>query len=451
MKYSSLLLAIITALTSFAAEGVSGDNIYGITDEAAWWRGFDDPLLDSLITIGTEANYDLAAAATRVQIAKAQLGQARAAYYPTLSLSAGYTRTRVSGNTAAASSPASTESYYSATVDMSWEIDVFGKITRQVRQRKASVQVSAAEYAAAVNSVQAQIASTYFGLLCSKLQLELANTHAESQHNIMQTTESRFEAGLASKLDVTQARTLYYSTIAQIPMLEASIEASVNALGVLLAVDPSELPQGVLRTRPLPNYTRLVSGTVPADLMRRRPDIVEAEKNIDAAAAALGIARSEYLPSLTLNGSVGVQAHRPGDLFKSSSMTYTVAPTLTWTIFDGLGRRYASAEASESLRAAVDSYNLTLLTAVQEVRNAATRYSNSLRYLASLTEVVENAAESTRLSFDLYREGLTPFVNVDNAEMDFLTYENSILTAKTDALNALVDLFKAIGGSYTPQ
>lgn len=416
--------------------------------EAEWWRGFDDPLLDSLIVLGRKANYDLAAAATRIAIAKTQVGQARAAYFPTLTVSAGYSRERISGRTTATDVPASISSVFAGSVDMSWEIDVFGKITRQVRQRKTQVQVTAAEYAAVLNSLDAQIASTYIGLLTSRDQLTVARSHAASQADIMNTTVSRFECGLASKLDVTQARTLYFSTVAQIPMLEASIAASVNALGVLLGVDPSQLPPEVMEAQGLPNYRRLVQLCVPAELLRRRPDIVEAEKNIEVAAAAVGIAKAEYLPSLTLQGSIGTEAHRAGDLFRRPSLTYSIAPTLSWTLFDGLERRYVAAEASENLRAAVDSYNLTVLTAIEEVRNAATRYDNSLRYIATLQEVVANANESTVLSYDLYREGLTPFINVDNAELSCLEYDNTLITAKSDALSALIDLFKALGGAY---
>ncbi len=194
------------------AESPSGDN-------ARWWAGFGDSLLDSLIALGRERNYDLASSATRIAIAKAQAGQARAAYMPAVGLSAGYIRERLSGRTGAEAVTQATESYFSGSVTMSWEIDVFGKITRQVKERKAQVAVSAAEYESVGNAVDAQIAGTYLGLLASREQLEVARRHSASQAQILRTTEERFAAGLASKLDVAQARTLYYSTVASIPML----------------------------------------------------------------------------------------------------------------------------------------------------------------------------------------------------------------------------------------
>ena len=424
------------------AESPSGDN-------ARWWAGFGDSLLDSLIALGRERNYDLASSATRIAIAKAQAGQARAAYMPAVGLSAGYSRERLSGRTGAEAVPQTTESYFSGSVTMSWEIDVFGKITRQVKERKAQVAVSAAEYESVGNAVDAQIASTYLGLLASREQLEVARRHSASQAQILRTTEERFAAGLASKLDVAQARTLYYSTVASIPMLEASIASSVETLGVLLGMDPSELPAGVHQARPLPDCMAMPALGVPADLLRRRPDVVQAERQIDVAAAALGVARGEYLPSLSLQGSVGTSAHAVGNLFGRGSFEYSIAPTLSWTVFDGLGRRFASAEAEASLRGAVDAYNLSVLTAMQEVRDAARRYDASLRYIRSIGLVVENAAESSALSFDLYRQGLTAFTNVDDAELNYLTYENTLVTARSQALTALVDLYKALGGGWT--
>ena len=229
----------------------------------------------------------------------------------------------------------------------------------------------------------------------------------------------------------------------------ASIDASLNALAVLIGTDISGLPEGLMTPRPLPEFRQPVDMGVPADLLRRRPDIDEAARSIEAAAAALGIARSEYLPSLSVSASAGTAAHRFKDLFTKESFTYSVMPTLSWTIFDGFGRRYANEEARQSLHMAVDQYNLTVLTAMEEVRSAASNYSSYINYIAQLDNVVANAAESSVLSFDLYRQGLTDFTDVDNAEMNYLTYENTLVTARSNALSALIDLYKALGGSWT--
>lgn len=439
---TAVATAEITPADALPAQWCISDSLLTDTadaDNARWWQAFGDVTLDSLVTLARHNNYDAAAARARIDMARAAVGSARAAYYPNLGLSASYARERTAG-----------ESYnvFSGTVTMSWEVDVFGKITAQVRQQRAQVRLSAAEYGAVMTSLEAEVASTYVGLLSARAQLAVARTHTASQEHIVQTTEGRFESGLASKLDVAQARTLYYSTIASIPMLEAQIEAAVNALAVLTAVPRGELPQGVFSADTLPDYRNIVATGVPADILRRRPDIVEAERRVDIAGSALGIARKEYLPSLTIQGSIGTTSHRAGDLFTSPSFTYSIAPTLSWTIFDGLSRHYAAVEARENLRAAVDSYNMAVLNAVREVNDAITRYGSTTEYIALTRQVVENAAESVRLSVDLYRQGLTAFTNVDDAELNYLTYENSLVTAKAQAINALIDLYKALGGGW---
>lgn len=418
------------------------------TLNARWWSGFGDPLLDSLIAIGRRNNYDLATAARRIEIARRQVGEASAAYYPSVGVNAGWSRSRISGATGSATAEATVSSAFSGTVDMNWEIDVFGKITAQVRQAKAQVKVSAAEFAGVGLSVEAEIASTYIGLLVARSQLAVAREHTESQEQILNITKTRHETGLASKLDVAQASTLYYSTIAQIPLLEASIDASVNSLAVLLGTTREELPAGVFTADRLPETIPSVSLGVPADLLRRRPDVVQAEKAIDAAAAALGIARKEYLPSLSLSASAGTQARNAGDLFTARSFTYTVAPTLSWTVFDGLSRRNAAAEARERMEIAVDNYNLAVITAVEEVRDAARRYECTQEYIGTIGKVVENSAEEVRLSVDLYKEGLTPFSNVVDAMLNYLSYQNTLVSARGRAVDTVINLYKALGGGW---
>lgn len=414
----------------------------------SWWTTFGDLLLDSLITEGQNANYDIRLAARRIEIARADMGMARAAYFPTMGLNAGWSRSRQSGRTTAAEMPQSTLSYFNAGLSMSWEIDLFGKITSQVRQKKAAVQVSRAQAAGVQVSMAAQIASTYMQLRVAQAELLVTQTHAKSQKTVLDVAEARHEAGLESALDVAQAKTVYYSTMAAIPGLESTIQTSINALAVLLGVYPEDIQARFAATGKLPDYKHPASIGIPADLLRRRPDVAEAEASVAEAAAGLGIARKDYLPSLTLEGTIGTSAHNIKDMFGHGSFSYSVAPTLSWTLFSGLSRNYALRAARETLEMQTESYNLTILTAYEEVSNAASTYTNVLRQLDYLEEVVAQAEKELTLSVDLYKTGLTAFINVANAQLTFLQYTDQLVAAKGSALGALVNLYQAAGGGW---
>lgn len=417
--------------------------------EADWWKCFDDPLLDSLIEVGMQRNYNLAMATRRIQIAKNAVGQARASYYPNLSLSVGYDKGRSSGLLYGTTGSATNASYLSGSVNMSWEIDVFGKVTAQVKSQKAALAVSRADRAGVMVSLAAQIATAYVNLRMYQAEVQLANEHAESQMKVLKIAEARFDTGLASMLDVDQAKTVYYNTISMIPSLENSIRQEINTMAVLLVENPDSVRNVLASPRELPPYVQVVSSGVPADLLRRRPDVVEAEKEIDEYAAQLGIAKKDYLPSLTLDGSIGVAAHRPGDLFKGAAFEYSIAPTLSWTIFDGLSRRYNVASARENMQVAIDNYNLTVITAFQETDNALSTYFSNLKYIDTLNELVKASHDYDMLSIDQYKNGVAPFINVADAQISYLSYETTLIEAKGQALMALIDLYKAVGGGWT--
>lgn len=435
-RFLTIFAAVLAGLASYA-------------EEDAWWQSFGDPMLDSLVERGLDANYELGAAVRRVEIARAYVGQAKSAYYPTVGVSAGWGLTGISG--VADSGPAAEASHTSAftgEATVSWEPDVFGKITRQVKARKADVKVSRAEYEGVRLSIAAAIASAYISLRESQAQYAVADEHTKSQAHVLDMVEARFKAGLASKLEVAQAKTVYYSTKAQIPLLLSDTESYLNALGVLLACDRDSLPPEVAAPGNMPSCAQVIPAEVPVDLVRRRPDVAQAQATIESAAAALGIARSEYLPTLTIQGSIGTQAHRAGDLFTGRSLTYSVVPTLSWTVFDGLGRRFAGIAAREQMEADMALYNQTVLTAVEEVRNAISSYTRSIEYIDNLESVIEQCREALRLSVDLYKEGLTPFSNVVDAQLNLLTYQSSSVSARGRASGALIDLHKALGGAF---
>lgn len=403
-----------------------------------WWKSFDDSVLDSLISMGIDNNFNLDQAARRREIARLTMQQAKSAYYPTLQASAGYERRRtigVNGN------------LYSLGADMSWEIDVFGKITENVKANKASYRASKAEYVSAMISMTAQIATYYVNLRVLQAQEAIAREHMESQARVLNIAEKRHEAGLVSELDVAQAKTVYYQTEATLPQLTVSMRETINALSVLLGVYPEVIAPMLEKPAPVPSYMQIVPAGVPVNLLRRRPDIVAAEAQLAMYASQIGIAKKDFLPTLTLNGSIGFQSGEIDKMFDKSGFYYTVAPTLSWTIFSGFERKYNVAQAREQMQIGIDNYNLTVMTAVSEVDNAMAQYKASVATYEADKNVYAQSTKAFDLSIDQYKSGLSALTPVVDAQIDWLTTANSMATAKGNAVIALIDLYKALGGS----
>lgn len=416
-----------------------------------WWRNFEDPVLDSLVTEGLQNNFSVQMAVRRINIANSQVHQAMAGYFPTINLSGGYTYGRNAGAISGPDVRSSTSSYFSLGADMNWEIDLFGKITSQVKGKKAALNVSKADYDGTMLSIAANIATYYVNLRTFQDNLAVTKEHLASQAKVLEITKARFEAGLVSKLDVTQAETVYYATEAKIPQLETSINEAVNALAVLLGVYPDEIRPRLMTPRMQPRLQHLVATGIPADLLRRRPDIIAAEAQLAVYASQIGIAKKDFLPSLALTGSIGVAAHRGKDLFGKNSLEYSIAPTLSWNLFDGFSRKYALQEAKEQMQEGIDNYNLIVLNAVNEVDNAMSSYLSSLQIIDSNENGLKQSSESFDLSVNLYKQGLTPFTNVVDAQINTLSYANSLISARGQALVSLINLYKALGGPITVQ
>lgn len=413
-----------------------------------WWKLFNDPQLTMLIEVGEKNNYDVAAAVKRIKIAQNALDAVRSSYYPTLSASAGWNVERGSGRTTAHRVESSTLTYFNAGVSMQWEIDLFGRVQEQARAQRAAVGVSRADYDATMVALAANIAKTYINLRMYQQQLEAATKHMESQQHIVDITEIRRDTGLASGLDVAQAKQVLLSTKATISTLQAGIRTSLNALCVLTGRYPGQLESSILTPAPLPNVLNVAPVGLPADILRRRPDVVEAELQLSQYAAQVGIARKDFLPAVSLTAEAGTQSHSLKHMFGSGSYFWNVAPQISWTIFDGLARNYRTTEAKLQLEAAVDNYNMVLLTAFQEVENAMSSYSCALETMASDKELLDQANQTLKLSLDLYKQGLTDFSNVASAQITILESRNQLIASQANALTALVTLYQALGGGW---
>lgn len=458
-----LVSTMIASLPATASDiepiDVLGDTIPGhwvyneyfnqtLPTEDNWWARLDDSILDTLITISETHSADVLIAARRITIARQALNTARAGYMPSIDLNAGWTKSRSSGAMGDELTEAAIGDYFNLGLSMSWEIDIFGKIYTKSKQQKALWNASRADYAAVMTALSANIAKAYVQLRVYQAEWIVAQEHIKSQGKIVEITEARHEAGLASMLDVAQARQVYYSTQASMPVLEASIRNSIYSICLLVGVYPRELHDLLNEVRDMPDFRQIVPVGVPSELIRRRPDIVEAEYQLASYAAALGIAKKDFLPTLTINGSLGTSAHKFDNLFKNQSLTYSIAPTLSWTVFDGLTRKYNAVTAREQMEIGIHQYNSAVMTAVEEVDVAISSYLGSLNNIEVVEKVIEESRKSLELSVDLYKRGLSPFNNVVSAQMSLLEYQNSLITSKGKALTALIALYEALGGGW---
>ena len=411
-----------------------------------WWNSFGDTTLDSLISIAVDRNYSVLTAIDRMNMAKAGLRMERSGFFPTVGINAGWTRQQTSGNTSEL--PQSTQHYYDVSANMSWELDIFGSIRQRVKAQKETFAASKEEYTAVMVSLSAQVASSYIQLRELQQELKVVERNCASQAAVLKITEVRYNTGLVSKLDVAQAKSVYFSTKASIPQLESGINQYITSLAVLLGTYPQEIRPVLERVGELPDYMEPISIGIPADLLMRRPDIRSAEHQINAQAASLGASKSDWLPQVFIKGSVGYASKDFKDLTKHKSFTYEIAPALSWTIFSGGKLVNATKSARAQLDEAIDQFNQTVLTAVQETDNAMTAYRSSIKQIVALREVRNQGQETLTLSLDLYKQGLTPFQNVLDAQRSLLSYENQLVQARGNSLLQLIALYQALGGGW---
>lgn len=411
-----------------------------------WWKSFGDTTLDSLISIAVDRNYSVLTAIDRMNMAKAGLRMERSGFFPTVGINAGWTRQQTSGNTSEL--PQSTQHYYDVSANMSWELDVFGSIRQRVKAQKETFAASKEEYTAVMVSLSAQVASSYIQLRELQQELKVVERNCASQAAVLKITEVRYNTGLVSKLDVAQAKSVYFSTKASIPQLESGINQHITSLAVLLGTYPQEIRPVLERVGELPDYMEPISIGIPADLLMRRPDIRSAEHQINAQAASLGASKSDWLPQVFIKGSVGYASKDFKDLTKHKSFTYEIAPALSWTIFSGGKLVNATKSARAQLDEAINQFNQTVLTAVQETDNAMTAYRSSIKQIVALREVRNQGQETLTLSLDLYKQGLTPFQNVLDAQRSLLSYENQLVQARGNSLLQLIALYQALGGGW---
>lgn len=412
-----------------------------------WWKVFEDTTLDSLIHLAVEQNPSVLMAINRMDQAKAQWRISQSDFYPSLSFEGGWNRQQTSGNLGTGT-PQAWTGYYNAAIKMNWQLDVFGTIRQKAKAQKELYAANKEEYHATMVSLCAEVASAYFNLREMQQELDVLQRNAASQEEVVKITEVRYNTGLVSKLDVAQAKSVYYSTKASIPVVEANVIQYINTLAVLLGMYPQEMTKALSVSKPLPDYMEPVGVGLPGQLLLRRPDVRAAERQVNAQAALWGASRRDWLPVFFLNGSFGYASHDVKDMGKRGSMTWSITPSMTWNIFDGGLSQNENRLQRAQLDETINQFNNVVLTAVQEVENAMSTYKNSIKQIVACREMLYQGKEAFDLSLELYKQGLTPFQNVLDAQRSLLTYENTLVKAKGYSLVCLVQMYQALGGGW---
>jgi len=428
-------------------------------DFSDWWTVFKDPVVNDLIEAAYQQNLTLQIAGLRIYEARAQLGIAFGFQYPQTQQALGSASiNQISKN---APNSAGADRYYSSFdigLDAAWELDVWGKFRRAVQTGVASLEASIADYDDILVSLTAEVARTYIILRTSEERLEVARQNVEIQKRSLKIADVRFKAGAVTELDVTQAKALMRSTESTIPGFETDIRQAKNALAILLGKLPGEIDAMLHGPGLIPKVPAEVAVGIPAELLRRRPDIRFAERQLAAQSAQIGFAKADLFPHFSLFGTLGFQASDHtglqsnnsdfSDLFKKSSFTYTTGGGFNWDIFNyGRITNQVRVEDAQFQELAVN-YEDKVIRAAQEVEDAMVSFLRSQDAVFFLADAVKSSKRSVDLSMIQYREGLVDYQRVLDAQR-FLTelQDSLVFTAGTVGQN-LVDIYRSIGGGW---
>jgi NodT family efflux transporter outer membrane factor (OMF) lipoprotein len=423
----------------------------GEGDLRTWWKALDDPILDSLIARASAGSLDLRVAYARVMEARAQRGVARGQWFPGLDANGSYTKGRTTESLAQLQQPPSRDfDRADLGLDASWELDVFGRIRRSTESADASLLASVEDYRDVLVILYADVATTYVEVRSLQQRLRYAVSNAELQRDTLQLTRDRNEAGLAGDLDVRQAELNLARTEASIPLLESQLGQAIHALGVLLGAEPAALYEVLGPQAPIPSVPEAVAVGIPANLMRQRPDVRSAERQLAAQTAQIGVATADLYPRFSLVGSFAFDALDAAELFSSGSTRGGIGPTVQWNIFDGGRIRNNIRVEDARTEQALARYEQTVLAALQDVEDALVGYTRELERRDMLARSVVAAEESVKLVMTLYRTGLTNFQNVLDMERSLFQQQDQLAESEGLVVQNLVRLYRALGGGWDP-
>ena len=422
-------------------------------DLAQWWRIFNDPQLNGLIEQATIANLDLRFAQARVREARAQAGVARSSLFPSASANGEYSRQRLSehspnGLPARRAGQSLEQNFFSAGFDANWELDVFGGNRRALEAAKADLGAIEESRRGVLITVIGEVGLNYLDLRGLQKELAVARDNLRLQEDTLALTRDRFQAGLANELDAARAEAQAANTRSQIPLLEQDIQRSVHRLSILMGKQPAELEAQLSTPAPIPPATPGVPVGLPSDLLRRRPDIRRAEREVAAATARIGVATADLFPRFFLTGAAGLQSLNTSDFFTSGSRFWSLGPSMSWPIFTA-GRIRQHIKVRNALEEqSLIHYEQTVLASLEEVENALVSCGKEQEHQQALVQSEVANHRAVELANERYRGGLVDFLNVLEAQRTLLAVQDDLARSERTASQNLVRLYKALGGGW---
>lgn len=415
--------------------------------DSEWWRQFNDPVLGDLITTALRENKDLLIAAARIEEFAGRYGVVRADLFPQVGGSTGYTRERIteSGDNRLATGYKATTDTFSATLNAGWEIDLWGRIRRSTEAARAQLIASEEGRRAVILSLVSNVASAYINLRDLDRQLEISRSTAKSRGESYALFKERFAGGVISDLELSQNRSQYEEALASIPGLEKSVAQQENGLSVLLGRNPGP----ILRGKSIDQLTlpAVVAG-LPSDLLERRPDIRQAEQNLIAANAQIGVAKAAYFPTISLTGAFGSASGDLSDLFKGPSKIWQYSAPVSLPIFTA-GKIAGSVQEAEAIQQqALLTYQQAIQNGFRDVNDALTDQAQTRKQLAAQKNQVDSLRQYAGIARLRYDNGYTDYLAVLDAERSLFNAELSYTQTQGNLHLALINMYKAMGGGW---
>ena len=434
------------------------ENVELSTDSAenkTWWLVFEDPVLNDLVSVAYQQNLDLQIAGLRILEARAQLGIAVGTQYPQQQQAVGdATYFDQSLNQGFVLPGADTSFWnYNLGFDATWELDFWGRFRRGIESADAGFLASIADYDDALVTLTAEVARAYAILRTFEERLRISLENVEIQKRSVEIAEARFKFGATTELDTKQAQTLLFSTLATVPELQAGIRQTRNAIAVLLGITPDEVDAIIGEASDIPDVPDEVTVGIPAELLRRRPDIRRAELEAAAQSALIGVAQSDLYPSFVLFGTIGVASSNSAQsnsdkLFTSDSVFFQGGPAFSWN-FLNYGRIKNEVRVQDArFQQLLANYQNTVLRSLQEAEDAMTGFIRTREQVGYLRDGVDAAQRAVDIALLQYQEGAADYTRVLNTQESLFREQEREVTARGVLVDNLVALYKALGGGW---